>query len=145
MIVTECPSKVKRVCRAEGCGAQILGTDINLHYKSRVNFKLLKELNIATKERAERMIINDLDNHTSFFFTNKFDLKRMPNWATHKPARKVIPNCFKQKIVQDKNQNSREENKNEESSELLVVLEEGNNDSDRHTDSEVVAEQIDFD
>ena len=71
LIVTECPSKVKRVCRAEGCGAEIRGTDLTLHYKSRVNFKLLKELNIATKERAERMIndvfrvnytVNDLTN-----------------------------------------------------------------------------------
>ena len=78
LIVTECPSKVKRVCRAEGCGAEIRGTDLTLHYKSRVNFKLLKELNIATKEHAERMI-NDVDNQSSFFFTNKFDLKRMPN------------------------------------------------------------------
>ena len=33
LIVTECPSKVKRVCRAEGCGAEIRGT-----VKFRVNY-----------------------------------------------------------------------------------------------------------
>ena len=54
---------------------------------------------------------------------------------------------FQTKIVQDKNPNSREENKNKEGSELFVVLEDGNNDSEeeQHGQTEVVPEQIDYD
>ena len=82
LIVTECPSKVKRVCRAEGCGAEIRGTDLTLHYKSRVNFKLLKELNIATIANGLVRILANLESNRV--------CRQSQNFHSKKPVRKIL-------------------------------------------------------
>ena len=40
----EAPSKTKRICEAEGCDAQVVGTELPNHYKARTDFAKLGEL-----------------------------------------------------------------------------------------------------
>ena len=47
------PSKVKRICGAEGCGVHVVGTELPHHYKARSDFKKLGQLRKMATEAAE--------------------------------------------------------------------------------------------
>ena len=46
------PSKVKRICGAEGCGVQVVGTELPHHYKARTDFTKLGNLRKMATEVA---------------------------------------------------------------------------------------------
>ena len=57
------PSKVKRICGAEGCGVHVVGTELPHHYKARSDFKKLGQLRKMATEVAEEEL-KGLDPHT---------------------------------------------------------------------------------
>ena len=59
------PSKVKRICGAEGCGVQVVGTELPHHYKARTDFKKLGQLRKMATEVAEEEL-KGLDPHTVY-------------------------------------------------------------------------------
>ena len=64
------PSKVKRICGAEGCGVQVVGTELPHHYKARTDFKKLGQLRKMASEVAEEEL-KGLDPHTVYKFRHK--------------------------------------------------------------------------
>ena len=65
------PSKVKRICGAEGCGAHVVGTELPHHYKARSDFKKLGQLRKMATEAAEEEL-KGLDPHTVYMFIRNF-------------------------------------------------------------------------
>ena len=65
------PSKVKRICGAEGCGVQVVGTELPHHYKARTDFKKLGQLRKMATEVAEEEL-KGLDPHTVYMFIRNF-------------------------------------------------------------------------
>ena len=61
------PSKVKRICGAEGCGVHVVGTELPHHYKARSDFKKLGQLRKMATEVAEEEL-KGLDPHTVYMF-----------------------------------------------------------------------------
>ena len=85
-------SKIKRICGA--CNEEIRGTDIAKHYRTKTDFKILKNLKSFSKERA-KIELKNIDCHTAFMFENDFSLTNLPTWKTHKPGKQDIPDIFK--------------------------------------------------
>ena len=65
------PSKVKRICGAEGCGVHVVGTELPHHYKARSDFKKLGQLRKMATEAAEEEL-KGLDPHTVYMFIRNF-------------------------------------------------------------------------
>ena len=65
------PSKVKRICGAEGCGVHVVGTELPHHYKARSDFKKLGQLRKMATEVAEEEL-KGLDPHTVSMFIRNF-------------------------------------------------------------------------
>ena len=65
------PSKVKRICGAEGCGVHVVGTELPHHYKARSDFKKLGQLRKMATEVAEEEL-KGLDPHTVYMFIRNF-------------------------------------------------------------------------
>ena len=67
------PSKIKRICGA--CNEEIRGTDIAKHYRTKTDFKILKNLKSFSRERAKKELKN-VDCHTAFMFiiSNYYDI-----------------------------------------------------------------------
>jgi hypothetical protein len=107
----EAPSKVIRVCGAEGCGEKIRGSDLAKHYKVRTDFKTLDKLNKLSVEEATVQLA-DIDSHTAYMFVKRKTAENLPDWRTHKPAAKPIPGVFLKKP--DANQNENKESDSEE-------------------------------
>ena len=79
------PSKVKRICGAEGCGVHVVGTELPHHYKARSDFKKLGQLRKMATEVAEEEL-KGLDPHTVYMFRHKHTSLALPRWDTHRPA-----------------------------------------------------------
>ena len=123
----EAPSKLKRVCGAEGCEVQVVGTELPYHYKARTDFEKLGELRRLPEEMAEERL-KDLDPHTVYMFRKKHTSLNLPKWNTHKPVPKSVPQAFRKK---DLNENT-EENRAEENNEEKNIEEENNEDEHRN-------------
>ena len=89
-------SKLKRVCGAEGCEVQVVGTELPYHYKARTDFEKLGELRRLPEEMAEERL-KDLDPHTVYMFRKKHTSLNLPKWNTHKPVPKSVPQAFGKK------------------------------------------------
>ena len=97
----EAKSKVKRICGAEGCKLEVRGTDLAKHYKSNTNFSMLAELKTLSLEAADNVLKNNADPHTAYMYTHNHSVTDLPNWNTHKPARKPVPSIFKPKVIEE--------------------------------------------
>ena len=86
------PSKIKRIFGA--CNEEIQGIDIAKYYRTKTNFKILKNVKSFSRERAKKEL-NNVDCHTAFMFENNFSLTNLPTWKSHKPAKQDIPQIFK--------------------------------------------------
>jgi hypothetical protein len=70
-------SRCKYVCKAEGCGAEILSYELEKHYLRKCNRDLLARLkNYSEVEREQAL--STADPHTKFLFLNGFSAENLP-------------------------------------------------------------------
>ena len=86
------PARSKYICNVTSCHIEIVGYDIEKHYRRKCNEQLLKQLKKCKDPTICSRIEEKADPHTIWLFVNGFDWKNMPTYKrNHTKAKKFLP------------------------------------------------------